>query len=149
MTVEVLKEVCEHYKDQGFVIDGLPKNAKQAQLLKDANIDKAIVADLSEADLVEYFGNRVQDPQDPGKFYDLKKDPPPEGEVAERCTKRDDDAEDKVKERLQPYFAEVAGILAAFGDKVVKVAGTTKTGKDAEAANTEMFDAVKTGVGLV
>ena len=139
ITMKLLTEVCEANKEKGFVVDGLPKSAAQAALLQDSCLEKLVVADVSEADLLEFHANRVMDPTD-AKFYDKKNNPPPEGEVADRCIQRDDDKEEAVKERIAPWFKEIAGIKSAFGDKVFSVPGTTKSGGDEEAA---MFAAVE------
>ena len=48
-----------------------------------------------------------------------------------------------MKERIAPYFAELDGITAAFGDKVLKVPGTTKSGDAAKEAQEAMFESVK------
>ena len=84
--------------------------------------------------MIEFYGNRVIDPVDM-KMYDLQKNPPPAGEVADRCIKRESDSDDKVKETIAPYFSQLEGIVAAFdAAKVLKVKGTTITGSEEEKA---------------
>lgn len=141
---KLLVALMEHHAGAaGYVLDGLPKTAAQAELLKGCAV-KVIQVDVSEADILDMHANRVVDPEG-GKMYCKKTNPPPEGEIADRCVPRDADAEDKVKELIAPYFAELAGIAAAFGDKVLKVPGTTKSGGEEETA---MYDAVCKECGL-
>lgn len=128
----ILKEVVADMGNAGCVIDGLPKNEAQAGLMADVGVDKLVVIDVSQEDLLAYHANRVFDPETM-QAYDKVNNPPPE-DIAARCTQQAMDAEDKVKERLAPYYELLPKITAAFGDKVLTVKGTTTSGGEAEAA---------------
>lgn len=91
----------------------------------------------------EFHANRLVDPETM-QTYDKVKNPPPEDVVA-RCTTQAMDAEDKVKERLDPYYAELEAIKTTFGDKVLLIKGTTTTGGEAEAA---LYKELCTQLGL-
>merc|ERR1712100_974065 len=100
--------------------------------MKDLPVDKLVMTEVTEAELLEFHGNRVMDPVE-SKMYDLKKSPPPAGEIADRGVKRDQDQEDKVKETLAPYFSQIDGIVAAWdAAKIMKVKGTTNSGGEEE-----------------
>ena len=44
-------------------------------------------------------------------------------DVAERCTQRSDDTEEKLKPRLEAFHANLESILGAFTDKMMKLDG--------------------------
>ena len=89
---------------QGWLLDGYPRSASQAQSLADAGIDPELVLVLEVPDevLIERVVGRRMDPET-GKIYHLKFNPPP-ADVAGRCTQRSDDTEEKAKARLGVFY---------------------------------------------
>merc|ERR1719240_1631831 len=111
--------------EQGYVVDGLPKNYDQAMLLKNCNADKLVVIDVAEADIVAFHANRMMDTTTM-QFYDMTS-PEYTAEVAARCKKMESDTDAKVKAEIGPYFESLPDIISAFGDDmVVKVKGGTQ-----------------------
>jgi len=140
-TAAILTELVA--ASRGCIMDGIPKNGAQAEAMKGVAADKLVVIDVPQAELEEFHANRLVDPETM-QTYDKVKNPPPEDVVA-RCTTQAMDAEDKVKERLDPYYAELEAIKTTFGDKVLLIKGTTTTGGEAEAA---LYKELCTQLGL-
>ena len=84
-------------KTKGWLLDGFPRTAAQAQALADtgAKCDCFISLNVPDKDLVDRVVGRRTDPET-GDIYHMTFNPPPAGEVADRCTQRSDDTEEKV-----------------------------------------------------
>jgi len=130
VAMEILQELMIDCSEQGYVIDGLPKNYDQAMLLKKSNADKLVVIDVAEADIVAFHANRMMDTTTM-KFYDTTS-PEYTTEVAARCKKMENDEESKVKAEIRPYFQALPEIISAFGEgKVFKIQGSSRPGGEA------------------
>eukprot|EP01051_Picozoa_sp_SAG22_P004558 SAG22_NODE_247_length_13918_cov_7.885375_2_plen_1010_part_00 len=118
----------------GWLMDGFPRNAAQAQAMQDSGVAPNVVllVDVSDEELLESCTNRRIDPET-GDIYNLKTDA--EGmaeEVAGRLIQRLDDTEERVKERLALFQAQKDEVCTAFADLVQVVDGSA--GAEAMAA---------------
>jgi adenylate kinase len=76
-------------KANGFLLDGFPRTAAQAEALKEAGveIDAFILMDVPAEVLVERVEGRRLDPET-GKIYHMTFSPPENDEIADRLTQR-------------------------------------------------------------
>lgn len=136
--VEVLKEIVEDCKATGCVVDGLPSTGAQAEAMAASGmaVDKLVVCDVTEEELLAFHASRFKDPET-GNLYDSS-NPAPD-DAKDRLVQLENDQEDKVKERIAPYFAELPKIRPAFGaKKVINIKGTTSKGEAEDAMYTEV-----------
>jgi adenylate kinase len=116
-------------KKKGWLLDGFPRTAKQAEALKEAGIDATLFLQLNVPDdiLIKRVTGRRLDPAT-GKTYHVEFDPPPK-EVEERCVQRADDTEEKIQTRLKAYHEQIGAISKQYADVKVEVDGNRE--KDA------------------
>jgi adenylate kinase len=118
----------------GAVLDGFPRNLKQAEALDKAlalqgkSIDKVVYIKVSEAELLRRLGGRriCRQCQTP---YHITDSPP---KVEGRCDvcggelyQRPDDTEESIKKRLEVYSEETAPLIDYYrrAGKLLEVAG--------------------------
>jgi len=124
----IKQSVCEN----GFVLDGFPRNLKQAQALDNYlnRINKPIkhvfVIEVADEEVVSRITGRRMDPET-GNIYHNKFDPPPD-EIKPRLVQRADDTEETVKKRLAEYYKETFPIIPFYAEKgiVHKISGLGK-----------------------
>ncbi len=103
---------------RGFVLDGYPRTKAQVQSLNQAQseagiaIDKVILLDVPDEDILRRITGRRLDPVTE-KIYHLEFDPPPD-EIVSRLIQRPDDTPEKCQERLAKYHAETAAVIPEY-----------------------------------
>jgi adenylate kinase len=109
---------------RGWLLDGFPRTENQARALDDAGVvpDAVVSLDVDDAMLVERVVGRRLDPKT-GDIYHMTFNPPPAGEVAERCVQRSDDTEEKARTRLQAFHRNCAAIEYHYKSKLRHVDG--------------------------
>ena len=130
----VLQRISAPDCEPGVILDGFPRNLKQAEALDKAltqqgkAIDRVVYIKVSEEELIKRLGERwvCRSCQVP---YHAISSPP---QVWGRCDKcggelyqRPDDAVEAVKKRLEVYFAETAPLIDYYtqAGKLVMVDG--------------------------
>jgi len=130
----VLQRISAPDCEPGVILDGFPRNLKQAEALDKAltqqgkAIDRVVYIKVSEEELIKRLGERwvCRSCQVP---YHAISSPP---QVWGRCDKcggelyqRPDDAVEAVKKRLEVYFAETAPLIDYYAQagKLVMVDG--------------------------
>ncbi|CAM9505678.1 unnamed protein product, partial [Heterosigma akashiwo] len=108
----------------GWLLDGFPRTAAQAQALRDAGVAPTafVLLDVPDRVLLERAMGRRVDPVT-GRIYHLAFDPPPP-EVSGRVEQRADDEADKVINRLATYHEHVDNVIFNYKDILTKVDGT-------------------------
>lgn len=102
--------------ERGFLLDGFPRTAEQAQALgamldkRGQKLDVVIALEVPRSLLLERAVLRRQDKRT-GQIYHLKYNPPPPGAVLEH---REDDREEIVLKRLDTYEAMTAELLPFY-----------------------------------
>ncbi|MFC1871262.1 adenylate kinase [Chloroflexota bacterium] len=116
----VMERIKEPDCEAGVILDGFPRNLKQAQALDEAlagqskAIDKAVYVNVGEPELVERLGGRwiCRQCQAP---YHATGSPPKVWGKCDRCGgelyQRADDTPETVKKRLEVYFNETAPVI--------------------------------------
>lgn len=103
---------------QGFMLDGFPRNLKQAEALAAiTNIDAAVLLDVPEAVSLERLSGRRQC-RECGTIFHLSFVPPKREGICDRCGgelyQRDDDKPDAIRERLALYRSETMPIVEFY-----------------------------------
>jgi adenylate kinase len=110
----------EDCRKQGWLLDGFPRTAVQAQKMGEMFLvpNKAVLLDVPDEVLVERVTGRRNDPET-GKIYHMKFSPP-EGEDAEaiiaRLEQRKDDTEEALRARLVNFAANRDAVAAEFAN---------------------------------
>jgi adenylate kinase len=128
---EVVKQRLEqHDWNYGFILDGFPRNARQAAFfLESYDIDAVLLIDVPDAVVQERILNRRLCPKC-GLDYNLIFHRPAVANTCDVCgaalAARPDDAPEAVQARLRDYHAKTQPILELFRRKelVVVVDGT-------------------------
>lgn len=126
----ILDKVMSIPDDDGFILDGFPRNPNQAQELEtklaaeSRNLDKVVHIDVSEPELLRRLGGRYicrdcQSPHAIGAGEDAS------ARTCDRCGgelyQRDDDAPEAVKKRIQVYNDETMPVLGFYRERGVLV----------------------------
>jgi len=113
-------------KEQGWLLDGFPRTAAQAEALADAGCtaDCFLFLDVPDEVLVERVVGRRTDPET-GKIYHMTFSPPPadDEELIARLQHRSDDTEEKVVVRLEQFHANVAAVKGSYEDIMISIDG--------------------------
>eukprot|EP00644_Phytophthora_capsici_P000434 jgi/Phyca11/99878/e_gw1.4.261.1 len=110
----ITKPDCER---RGWLLDGFPRTAVQAEALLAAHGGKAapdcvLVLDVPDEEVIRRIAGRRVDPET-GKTYHVEFNPPPP-EVQARVIQRSDDTEETLRTRLEQFHAHSDGVLAVF-----------------------------------
>eukprot|EP00928_Gymnodinium_smaydae_P009827 TRINITY_DN1367_c1_g1_i1.p1 TRINITY_DN1367_c1_g1~~TRINITY_DN1367_c1_g1_i1.p1 ORF type:complete len:554 (+),score=116.26 TRINITY_DN1367_c1_g1_i1:96-1757(+) len=107
--------------ERGVLLDGFPRTRAQAEALRAAGVEIAVVVHLDVADdvVIERIAGRRIDPLS-GRIYHTRWNPPPP-EAASRVIRREDDDEDKIRTRLVTYHEERDALLSFYVDRIVTV----------------------------
>jgi adenylate kinase len=120
--------------EKGVILDGFPRNIKQAQALDEAlaeqskAIDKVIYIKVSEGELIKRLGGRWICRLCQASYHETDAPPKVVGKC-DRCGgelyQRDDDKPATVKKRLEVYFAETSPLIKYYkrAGKLVEVEG--------------------------
>ena len=114
----MLDKVMSIHADDGFILDGFPRNTSQAEALETAlnararNVDRVLHIDVPEEELARRLGGRYvcRDCQAP---FTLSANT--EAPACERCNgelyQRDDDRPEAVQRRIDVYHQETTPVL--------------------------------------
>ncbi len=108
----------------GFLLDGFPRNEKQADALQEAldgldrRLTSALLIDVPDDDLVRRLAGRRVCVKNPTHIYHVVFDPPKHEGVCDqdgsRLIQRQDDSEDTIRRRLQVYHAETEPLIHRY-----------------------------------
>ncbi len=126
----ILDKVMSVPDDEGFILDGFPRNPKQAQELETAlagrsrNLDKVVHIDVSEPELLRRLGNRFvcRTCQAPNTILEDKDIASNKcGQCGGELYQRDDDNLEAVKRRIEVYNEETMPLLRFYRERGVLV----------------------------
>jgi adenylate kinase len=136
----------QHDWNHGFIIDGFPRNVRQAEFfLESYDIDAVIVLELPDEEVQRRVLSRRVCSQC-GLDYNLIAHRPEVADVCDVCggtlERREDDTPEALARRLEDYYAETEPVIEVFGRKelVVRI--------DATPPIDEVFDDVTDRLGL-
>jgi adenylate kinase len=121
----ILDRLAESDTADGFLLDGFPRTAKQAQALDEAlsHVDRrlsaALLIDVPEDDIVRRLSGRRICPN--GHVYHVEHNPPKqEGRCdvdGEELHQREDDREETIRTRLQVYREQTAPLVDYYDER--------------------------------
>jgi adenylate kinase len=111
----------------GFLLDGFPRNEKQADALNEAllglerRLTAALLIEVPDDDLVRRLAGRRVCVKNPGHIYHVEFDPPKHEGVCDqdgsRLIQREDDSEDTIRRRLEVYHSQTEPLID-FYDRI-------------------------------
>jgi adenylate kinase len=111
----------------GFLLDGFPRNEKQADALNEAllglerRLTAALLIEVPDDDLVRRLAGRRVCVKNPGHIYQVEFDPPKHEGVCDqdgsRLIQREDDSEDTIRRRLEVYHSQTEPLID-FYDRI-------------------------------
>jgi len=127
-TIKLFKKALKSPKyKKGIVIDGFPRNMDQANSIdKIATIDKLVVMELSEKEIVKRLSGRWTC-KECGEIYNIPNKIPKKEGLCDKCDgklyQREDDKPAAIKQRFQFFEKEVMPVIKHYEKKgiVVKV----------------------------
>lgn len=110
--------------EKGWLLDGFPRTAAQAEALANcgAEVDSFLSLQVPDDMLIERVVGRRLDPIS-GTIYHTVFDPPPTGEIADRCIQRSDDTEEKARVRLGQFHQHVQAVSDFYKDVISDIDG--------------------------
>ena len=120
----------------GWLLDGYPRTAKQAQALCDAGVlpEHYFLLDAPADMLIERCTHRRVDPHTEA-IYNLKTNPPPNcEEILERLVQRSDDKPETIPKRIELFHAHIDSVSSYYSEISQKIDAE----RDSEAVYTEL-----------
>jgi adenylate kinase len=147
---EIIIDMTKPYLEENdsWILDGFPRNKEQAEELDqmldeiDEDIDKVIVLEASDEELVERLSGRRQS-EATGEIYHIEHDPPPEEGSEEDpgpFVQREDDTEEAIRNRLETYHEETDPLKDYYEEKGVLV--TVDATQDIDEVTNDVLEAV-------
>ncbi|KAE9181704.1 hypothetical protein PF004_g24456, partial [Phytophthora fragariae] len=102
---------------RGWLLDGFPRTASQAEALLSAQGGRAapdcvLELEVPDKEVVRRIAGRRVDPVT-GKTYHVEFNPPPK-DVVDRVVQRNDDTEEKIQTRLTQFHAHADALLLSL-----------------------------------
>jgi adenylate kinase len=116
----ILERITKPDAAGGFMLDGFPRTAPQAEALDQAlkgagvQLDAVVLIEVDDSLILERITGRRTDPET-GTIYHLTFSPPP-ADIADRLVHRKDDTEEACSARLAKYHSETAPIVPFYAD---------------------------------
>jgi adenylate kinase len=149
IVAERLKHLQRTQGDGGFILDGFPRTAAQAQALdalltrRGEKLDAVIAITVPRERLIERLAGRLVCRQC-GAMYHKKFDPPPAdgrcGRCGGRLYQREDDREQSVSHRLEVYDESTAPLIEYY-----RKAGVLRE-IDGDGARDDVLDRIRTSL---
>src|ERR1700736_6582216 len=108
----------------GFLLDGFPRNVKQADALAqalgelDRRLTAALLIDVPDDELVRPLAGRRVCVKNPSHIYHVEFDPPKHEGVCDqdgsRLIQREDDKEETIRKRLDVYHAQTEPLIDRY-----------------------------------
>ena len=114
----MLDKIMSIHSDEGFILDGFPRNTQQAEQLETAltvrarDVDRVLHIDVPEKELARRLGGRYVCRECQAPYTHQGEGPAP---ACERCSgelyQRDDDRPEAVRKRIKVYREETMPVL--------------------------------------
>lgn len=118
----VLERIQQKDCADGFMLDGFPRTAPQAEALDFAldkagiQLDAVVLIEVPDELIENRIIHRRQDPET-GKIYHLEHNPPQDEAVRARLIHRKDDTIEACRARLNDYHAQTAAVVPFYAAK--------------------------------
>jgi adenylate kinase len=123
----IVKRLQDKDAANGFLLDGFPRNAEQADALDEAlkrlgrHLSGALLIDVGDDELVRRLAGRRVCVKNPSHIYHVEFDPPKHDDVCDqdgsRLIQRDDDREDTIRRRLQVYHSQTEPLIEYYDEQ--------------------------------
>jgi adenylate kinase len=110
----------------GFLLDGFPRNEKQADALAaalsglDRHLTAALLIEVPDEALIRRLAGRRVCVKNPSHIYHVDFDPPKHDDVCDqdgsRLIQRDDDKEETIRRRLEVYHAQTEPLIDYYDE---------------------------------
>jgi adenylate kinase len=120
----IMKRLENDDAANGFLLDGFPRNAEQADALAGAlqqrgrQLSGALLIDVGDDELVRRLAGRRVCVKNPSHIYHVEFDPPKHEGVCDqdgsRLIQRDDDKEETIRRRLQVYHSQTEPLIEHY-----------------------------------
>jgi adenylate kinase len=120
----IVKRLQDDDAANGFLLDGFPRNAEQADALDEAlkdvgkKLSAALLIDVGDDELVRRLAGRRVCVKNPSHIYHVEFDPPKHEGVCDqdgsRLIQRDDDKEETIRRRLQVYHSQTEPLIEHY-----------------------------------
>jgi len=144
LTIKIVRQrLKEPDAQNGFILDGFPRNLNQVELLKkNTEINKVIEITISDEEAIKRISGRLSCPDCKENYNELTSPKPQIPNICDKCQtkliKRADDTEEAIKLRLEIYHNETEPILKFYKDKLIKINGEQEIEKITEDINNEL-----------
>jgi adenylate kinase len=122
----ISKRVREPDAGEGFLLDGFPRNAEQADALAkaleglDRRLSAALLIEVPDDELVRRLAGRRVCVKNPSHIYHVEFDPPKHEGVCDqdgsRLMQRDDDKEETIRRRLEVYHSQTEPLIEHYDE---------------------------------
>jgi adenylate kinase len=120
----IVKRLEDEDAANGFLLDGFPRNAQQADALAEAlkdvgkQLGAALLIEVGDDELVRRLAGRRVCVKNPSHIYHVEFDPPKHDGVCDqdgsRLIQRDDDKEETIRRRLQVYHSQTEPLIEHY-----------------------------------
>ena len=125
LVIAMILDKVEQEGDDGFLLDGFPRNNAQAEALEDEldqlgrRLTAALLIEASDEEIVKRISGRRQCKN--GHIYNVHYDPPKHEGVCDsdglKLFQRDDDKPETVRKRLETYRAKTEPLVEFYDDR--------------------------------
>ncbi len=120
----ITERVAQGDAADGFLLDGFPRNERQADALADAlnelkrRLTAVLLIEVADDELVRRLAGRRVCVKNPSHIYHVDFDPPKHEGVCDqdgaRLIQREDDREDTIRRRLEVYHSETEPLIGYY-----------------------------------
>jgi adenylate kinase len=120
----ITRRVADEDAREGFLLDGFPRNAEQADALAKAleglerKLTAALLIEVPDDELVRRLAGRRVCVKNPSHIYHVEFDPPKHEGICDqdgsRLIQRDDDKEETIRHRLQVYHSQTEPLIEHY-----------------------------------
>jgi adenylate kinase len=129
LTIDILVNHLSQLKaGQGYVLDGFPRSLDQAETLEQMSpLDSIVLFEISDQEAVRRIVTRVNCPH--GHIFNTLTHPPKVKDICDydgaELTRREDDHEEAVRQRLAIYHSETEKVIGYYESlgKLIRVNG--------------------------
>jgi adenylate kinase len=147
VTVAMVRDrLAEDDAQEGFLLDGFPRNVPQAETLKkmmlefDARLSVVLELVVDEDEVVRRLSGR-RTCRRCERVWHVLYDPPARNGICDDCSgklfQRDDDSEDTIRHRIEVYAEQTSPLVAFYADENILI-GIDATGPVEEITSRAM-----------
>jgi adenylate kinase len=120
----ITERLAEPDAQDGFILDGFPRNEQQADALADAlagverRLTAALLIDVPDDEVVRRLSGRRVCVKNPTHIYHVEYDPPKHEGICDqdgsRLIQREDDREETIRHRLDVYHSQTEPLISHY-----------------------------------